>query len=159
MKQTDIELAGKLPRNHGIPPLYKLRWRFEYHNGRVDRVGCWNGTDVDANKHNYQPKDGLLWATCEGEKIGAWTIKPFVRVNGQDYFTIRWFAATTAPTFLGDSRDSYKLRPDILGLCIYTRYNVYTTLVDGRVFKRKIKQEELGLKLAEHSLGGQHANH
>ena len=155
MNLSDMELKAKLPHNFGVTPFYKLRWRFEY-VGRRDRIGVWNGSANMANKHNYQPKDGLLWAVIEGEKIGAWTVEPFVRVSGQDYFTMKWLAATAMPGILRkDFEGSFTLPHNKLGLAIYSRKNVYTVTVDGKVHKREIKPHEKAIKLAEHSFGGQ----
>lgn len=155
LSKKDLELKAKLPPNFGVTPFYKLRWRFMY-RGRRDRIGCWNGTQHMANKHNYQPKDGLLWAICEAEKIGAWTVREFFRCEGQDFFTIRWIAATSCPMFLGKNaakmKDQYTLNGTIIGMSMYTRKHVCTAMVDGKIYKRPIKQSELSIKLAEHSL-------
>lgn len=151
---TDAQLAKQLPHNHGVKPFYRLRWRFVYHNGKPDRIGIWNGSSERMeDKACFVPKEGLLWAVVEGEKIGAWTVKEFFRIPGHEYFHAKWNAAARAPIFLREGQ-SYRASPDIVGLTMLTSKHAVTALVNGKVLKRPLKTEERTVKLTEHSLGG-----
>jgi len=152
MTNQDIELTKKLPRNFGVAPLFRLRWRFEFHDGRAPKYGIWNGASGrKEDSAAFVDKTNLLWAIVEGEKVGAWTVKEFFRVSGADYFHAKWDGAVLAPAFV---KESYKAAPNIIGLTMLTRNNAYTALVNGKVLQRKITQDERSIRLAEHSVGG-----
>lgn len=160
MNNQDKKLAKQLPYNHGFAPLWRLRWRFEYHDGKADRVGVWNGNSPHAtDMAAYVDKTNLVWAHIEGEKVGSWSLRKLFSISGQDYMHCMWNAAASGPMFFPKTYDKYTPRTNIIGLTMLSRHYAYTVTVDNQFFKRDLTDKEKNINLTEHKLGGgNHAN-
>lgn len=73
---------------------WRLRWRFEYSNGRPSRYGIWDYSDA---KHALgsafaQPKDNLLYAIIEAENRDRNRVIHAIVCDGPDYCNFAWEA-------------------------------------------------------------------
>lgn len=150
MSLTDQQLLKQLPENFGYKPLYRLRWRFLFSDGKPDRVGVWNGTSQSPqDMASFVNKNNLLYAIIEGEKVGSWTTKEIVKIEGHKYATCKWHVALSTPVFI-QGNNEYVKAGDIVGLQMQTNDNAVTVFVDGTVKKEKLTDEERKFKLHEH---------
>lgn len=155
MQTQDQILREQLPVNYGFSPLYRLRIRFIFSDGKPDWVGGWNSTSQNpVDMACFVKKENLLMAVIEGEKIGAWTVKRLLEIDGHRYATAKWVTALTAPMIAkGDFQ--YKGAGNIIGLEFQTNDHGYTIFVDGQSKTRKLSEHDKKFKLKEHSTGGE----
>lgn len=75
---------------------YKLRWRFDYSDGKRSRWGMWDSSgpkeDV-ATKAAYQPRENMSFASVEGKNVETGEIVTLLQVPGQDFMVFQWDAA------------------------------------------------------------------
>lgn len=149
MNMTDQELVKKLPKNHGVPPLHRLRWRFYFHD-KTDKRGGWNGTSRNPNDMAcFVKKSRIAWAVIEAEKIGSWVTKEMLRIPGEDYAHATWDVALSAPMFLKPGQEFVKAG-DIVGLTMFTNDQATTVFVDGQIRTRELTTEERKFNVTEH---------
>ena len=152
MSLSYIELRKQLPVNHGYCPMYRLRWRFVFSDGRPDKIGGWNSTSQNpSDMAAFVDKKNLLMAIIEGEKIGAWTVKTLAEIDGHMYATAKWVNALSAPMFVVKE---FTAPGDIVGLEMQTNDHAVTVFVDGQIKPRKLNDHDKQFKITEHSVGG-----
>lgn len=145
MSPTDEQLAKQLPTVKGFKSFYRLRWRFQYADGKPDVYGQWNGTAIAAWSVD---KTNLLYALIEGEKFGHWTQKVLVRVPGQIFATAKWVAGTSVLMGGGDVKST---PAEIVGLTLQTNDEAITAFIDGSVSRRALSAADRKFKLREHT--------
>lgn len=148
MSITDEQLSKQLPIIQGFKPWYRLRWRFQFSDGKPDKYGQWNGSQIAAWSVN---KANILYAVIEGEKIGAWSIHEFVRVPGPMYATCKWVAACGVSTKAVGKYGAIQKAGDIVGLTFQTNDEAITVFIDGRIDRRSLTDYERKFKLKEHT--------
>lgn len=152
MSLPDIELRKQLPANFGYSPMLRLRWRFVFSDGRPDKIGGWNSTSQNpCDMAAFIDKKNLLMAIIEGEKIGAWTVKTMLEIDGHMYATAKWVTALSAPMFVDKE---YKAPGSIVGLEFQTGTHGITVFVDGQIKSRNLEHHDTQFKITEHSVGG-----
>ncbi len=147
MSITDEQLAQQLPHNHGFKPFWRVRWKFEFSDKRPPVYGQWSGDAISAWKVD---KRNLMYAVIEGEKIGSWCQKEFLRIPGHAYATAKWVAATSVYTDFASGRVANK-PTDILGLTFHTNEEAITVFVNGSIERRPLGAEAKKFKLREHT--------
>jgi len=151
MSLSDSQLRKQLPVNFGFTPMFRLRWRFIYSDGKPDRVGGWNGTSQNpVDMASFVDKKNLLMAVIEGEKVGAWTIKTLLEVDGHMYATAKWKTVLSAPMF---AKQDFTSAGTIVGLEFQTNDSSVVVYVDGQIIQRELTPDEQKFKLTEHRNG------
>ena len=109
------------------PEFWRLRWRFEYVDGRL-KYGQWDRHgDFETDQAWRQTKENLLYACVEGKEFHTKESKIFHRCLGQDFVNFNWMATSTVPSnFSGAVTPT----PRIVGLTLIDRtkkHAVYKT--------------------------------
>ena len=130
MQISDENLKKQLPNNFGFSPMFRLRWRFVFSDGKPDRIGGWNSTSQNhSDMAAFVDKKNLLMAIIEGEKIGAWTTKTLLEIDGHMYATAKWITALSAPMFI---EKDFKSPSVVVGLEFQTNDHAYQIFVNGK---------------------------
>lgn len=119
----------EMDTHHDAP--WRLRWRFEYSNGRPSAYGIW---DFSNTKHSSgsafaQPKDHLLYAIIEAENRNRNKIIHAVVCDGPDYCNFEWQA--TAFVYTIGSEDT-QLETITSGLTLVSRTHRYSFFRSGQ---------------------------
>ena len=143
-------LKSQLTPLHGIYPLYRLRWRFDYLGNKPSKIGIWNDASPRMeDRACFVNKDKLIRAAIEGERIGSWATKVMYECSGQFYISSQWIAA------IGFShiQSNFTKQGDIIGLSFTLTDRKIFVYRDGRVKQRFLTEKEKEFKILEHSLG------
>lgn len=135
---------------------FRLRWRFEFGNGKPAKVGVWDGaSDLPQDSAWAVNKTGLARAIIEGEDVSTNEVLQFVVVEGSEYASMQWEAYSKSPSlgFAKSKINSVKLRPYVSGLSILTRDNKATCWVNGQVQLAPLSDHDKLWKIHEHTLG------
>jgi hypothetical protein len=151
MPYSDEYLKDQLPNLYGQKPYYRLRWRFDF-MGRKSRYSGWNDNRQDPKSMAaFVNKTGLVRAAIEGERVGQWSIKTLLEMDGHVYASAEWVNALTSPAFFGSG--SFRAAGTPIGLSFLTADKKYTVYVDGQIKVRNLNNYEQKFKLTEHRLG------
>lgn len=131
MSLLDQQLKA-MPRVFGLQAFYKLRWSFDFVDGR-NKYGGWNDTrQIPESKHEQMAwkisKEGLLIAAIQGEKIGEWTTKRMFEIDGKDYTGCRWVTAVNVGGWTAGTRTH---KGTVIGLTMTSRDQAATVYIDG----------------------------
>jgi len=141
-----------LPKIYGVLPWYRLRWRFDFLDGKV-RYGIWDGAgDRLDDMAAVVNKTGLARAVIEGEAHhDGYGIKPLFECDGHMYAMARWRAAAPLPIF---PKGSYKSPGKVIGLqfLLANGYKV-TVYKDGQTKTELMDEYEKRFANFEHRLG------
>lgn len=145
------EQLSKLPSNYQHPPLYRLRWRFDYNDGKRSRYGGWNSASTNPrDMAAFIDKTNLAKAIIEGEMIGSWALKPFAEIDGHRYVSCSWIMAASLPVF---NAGIFKTGGSIIGMAMFTEDEQVLVFVDGKIAIRRLKPHEKKTDVMEHSIG------
>lgn len=135
----------KQRKQHGLIPIYRLRWCFEFPNNRFVYSG-WNcmGNTKQAWSIN---KTGLLRAIIQGEKIQHYTVHNLLVIPGQEYAGCRWVGGISAG---GWAMGSKTMTPVCLGMTMTNSNKSYTVYRDGQLVEAPLSLYEKQFKLREH---------
>jgi len=151
MAWTKEKLIKEMPKKHGVTPLYRLRWCFDFHN-KPTRYGQWNGANQKPEEMAaFINKEGLVRASIQGCMIQRWHDETLVEVDGHNFASFSWEAAFNAPVF--SKLTSYKNQGVVIGLSLLTRTEKISVFVDGSMRRRPLTGHELKFKLEEHTGG------
>lgn len=136
--------------------LYRLRWRMEFSNGKVDRRGIWdNATTLASDSAWAVNKEGLAVVIIEGEdrfqNHGEVTV--FVACPHDLYASMQWEAYSKVFPFSMPDQ-SVMLHSNIAGLSILTADEKITAWRNGQVTRAPLTEYDKLWKIHEHSLGG-----
>lgn len=133
--------------------VFRLRWVFEYSDGKAPRRGVWNGTtNQPGDSAAVVSKENLAYAIIEGEHRHTFEVIRFLVVEGPAYASAQWEAYVRAGNALG-IRGSVSPRTHIAGLSFLTREERITVFVDGRVLRKPLTDHEKNWNIFEHKLG------
>jgi len=144
-----------VPTLQGVPSkAYRLRWRFEFLNGKPSKVGVFDATsDLPQDSAWAVNKEGLAYAIIEGECRHTFATKRLYVCDAVDYVSMQWEAYSKSPSLgLKPEHGSFKLRPVISGLSVLTREEKITCWTDGTVTKEPLSEHDQQWKIKEHSV-------
>lgn len=145
---TDEQLKQQLTKVHGLPPIYRLRWRFEFLN-KTSKFGGWNATETRPEfMAAFVKKDKLVAAIIEGERISSWGIKRFVEIEGQKYVSTEWLCAVSTAIL---SPGVEVKQGSVVGMSMMTDSKKITVYIDGQIKVRDLSDYEKKFKLKEHN--------
>lgn len=122
---------------------YRLRWRFEYSDGKPDKAGPWSRASVKpAEMAAFQSKEALKWAVIEGEDLRSWDVKRLAEVPGEDFRNFEWVAGASYGV------ESGEVRHELLGLKIRAREKTVQVLSSGSVTESPVTEEDKKIHLA-----------
>ena len=147
---TDEQLRKALTPIHGMTPMMRLRWRFDFSDRKLTRWGQWNGAhqrreDMAA----FVNKQGLVRAAIECEKVSRWDQRTLAQVDGCDFVSFSWVAACGLPSPLS-LHGPATVQGQVMGLTMLCRYDKVTVYIDGQVKVEKLTDYESKHKLEEH---------
>jgi len=125
-------------------PIYRLRYRFEYFDGKPTVFGKWDHSgDHAANQAWTQKRDGLARVIIEGKHNVTKETVSIVDCSGQDYRMLQWIAAG----FLG-SRQLKNCGNGItpatrnIGLALWTADKKIAVFNNGVVHVEELNEQE-----------------
>lgn len=122
---------------------YRLRWRFEYADGKPPRVGHWSRSSKDPDEMAaFVSKENLAFALIEGEDMTTWEVKTLASCYGPDFCNFEWIAG--AAYGLGSGYTFHEL----IGLKIRGRDKTTSVYYDGSVFEADRSEADKQLHLA-----------
>jgi hypothetical protein len=75
-------------------PKFRLRYRFEYYDGKPSVSGKWDSSgEHPANQAWTQKREGLARVIIEGKHHITKEVETIVDCSGQDYRMLQWIAA------------------------------------------------------------------
>jgi len=150
MTNLDEQLEKQLTPIYGFKFKYRLRWRFDFVDGKT-KYGIWDGaSDLFKDKAAAVNKNGLLRASIEGEKIGEWTVKTLLEVDGHKYVSAEWLASASVGAFGNGSSTS---PGTIVGLGFILDDKKVWIYKNGTGGSRMLTENDKKFKLLEHTAG------
>jgi hypothetical protein len=133
---------------------YRLRWRFEFLNGKPTKTGVWDATsDLPQDSAWAVNKDGLAYAIIEGECRHTFEMKRLFVCEAAEYVSMQWEAYAKSPSLgLKPIHGAMKLRANIAGLSILTREEKVTCWVNGTISREQLSEHDKTWKIKEHSV-------
>jgi hypothetical protein len=132
---------------------FRLRWRFEYSDGKPPRVGVWDGaTTKDADGAWAVDKTNLAYAIIEAEDRTTFEVRRALVVEGAAYASSQWEAYARAGNALA-IRHAVTPRVHVAGLSFLTQEEKISVLVNGTVTRRPLTDYEKRMNIHEHKLG------
>ena len=128
------------------PRLYRLRWRFEYSDGKPPRYGIWDFTDGDrvAELSAWRANaENCLFAVVEAECVYSHETTRVIECPGADFVNFAWVGAQAINV---DGSGNIPLM--IIGFQIVTRDQKVTAFRDGRTHIEARSEEEKSIHLA-----------
>jgi len=108
--------------------VYRLRWRFEYFDGKPARRGPWDRSSNSPDEMAaFVSKENLAAALIEGEDMTSWEVTVLAEVTGADFCNFEWIAGAAYGLSSGG------MYYELLGLKIRARDKVISVLRDGSV--------------------------
>lgn len=130
----DFILSDPRPLKY-IDDLIRLRWRFDWVDGR-SKWGAWDTKGKDPALQAWsQNKSGLLYAAIEIKGNANLEIRRKVEVAGQDFCNFQWVAQSY------DAGQHGELPGKNVGLCLVSR-NFLTTVFKNGVIEQFPRSEE-----------------
>lgn len=121
-------------KNFGIVPIYRLRWRYDYKDGKT----LWGGWNWDTEKPGERAVDhlreGLILASIEGQVPGPEEPHRLTSISGQDFIQFKWLKAgyMTLKMKAGEmGAMTEKKIGRVYGMSVVGRYQTIDVLVDG----------------------------
>lgn len=144
-----------IPDYEPIPTrLFRLRWRFEFANGKAPRTGIWDGTSNNfGDSAAAVDKNGLLRVLIQAEdrlnNVGQ--MLTLVDCPGQEYASMQWEAYSRLPGFFAGA--GITPRAHVSGLSILTTDEKITAWVSGKITRAPLTEHDKQWSILEHSLG------
>jgi hypothetical protein len=121
-------------------PIFRLRWGFDFFDGKPSRRGIWNNTGALATDGAWcVNKTNLLRAYIEAENVLTWEIETLWQCDGQDFVNFEWIAAT--PIDLG-AKVSRSYSGQIVGLAGISRDYRDAVFIDGSARRQERTEYE-----------------
>jgi hypothetical protein len=110
--------------------LYRLRWRFEFLDGKAPRSGLWSMQERDSLHGAWSVnKSNLAFALVQYECLRTQKVGVFAECAGPDFVNFEWIGQVVVRPLTELERSTYS--PTILGLQLVTRDLVLKVFVDG----------------------------
>ncbi len=110
--------------------LYRLRWRFEFSDGRPPKYGQWsNPGNIETDGAWRVNKSNLSRAAVEAECLRTFNITTLAECDGWDFVNFEWQAVASMPGFLGV--EAISPRGEIVGLTLVTRELQLVCFING----------------------------
>ena len=151
---TAEQKRQQLPKVYGVLPWYRLRWKFEFLDGKV-RTGIWDGAgDRIEDMAAVVNKTGLSRAVIEGEAFhDGYAIRPLFQCDGHMYAMARWRSVCPLPAFLPNGK-KYTSTGRVIGLqFLLANGNKVTVYKDGQTKTEPMTESEKRFANFEHRLG------
>lgn len=156
MPLTDAQFKKQVAPVKGLVPFFKLRWRFDFKDGRV-KYGRWNQTGQDPQTMAaFVKKEGLLRASIEGERWAqGYSIHTLFECDGHQYAQCECINAVTAPSMFPKDFEGTGYKPTVyfVGMSILTNDIKHTVYIDGSWSQRPLTPGDKNFKLLEHTAG------
>lgn len=134
--------APAIPQN-----LYRLRWRYEFKDGRPPKYGQWsNPGDIDKEGSWRVNKDNLSRAAVESECQRTWQEKTVAECEGWDFVNFEWMAVAAVPGF--SNQMTIHPRGQIVGLTLVTRDLQLACFINGEQAVRARSEDDKKIHLA-----------
>ena len=132
---------------------FRLRWRFEFFNGKAPKIGVWDSnSDLPTDSAWAVNKEGLAKVIVEAENRQTYELKQLLVIDGPDFASMQWEAYTKAPTFgLQAKHGAIKLPAYIAGLSVLTRESKITCWVNGKITQEQLSEHDKLWQIHEHS--------
>ena len=137
-------------KNH----FWRLRWRFDY-SGRGTKYGSWNcSSPLQKDMAAFQPKEGLVSASIEGESTHTFEMRTFYECDGHEYVSCQGEAYGKIRNPLGITGAG---NPMVFfsGLSFITRDKKVTVFIDGTMQQEFLRNKKADYKFFEHEAGGE----
>jgi hypothetical protein len=122
---------------------FRLRWRFEYADGKAPRIGPWSRSSKDPKEMAaFVSKENLAFAMIEGEDQASWETEPLAVCAGADFCNFEWIAQASFQSSGGT------LPGQIIGLKIRARSETISVLTDGSLNKAERSDDDMKMNLA-----------
>jgi hypothetical protein len=122
-------------------PKMRLRWRFDFFDGKPPRCGIWNNSGArDSDGAWCVNKTGLRRAAIEGENCQTWETETLWECDGPDFVNFEWMVA--APMGMPFGNGEMTIKPTILGLAGVSRDFKDEVFIDGSARRRTRTDEE-----------------
>jgi len=146
---SDEQLRNNLTKLHGVLPMFRLRWRFDFSQHKLTRYGRWNGGSQKPEEMACNVnKIGLVRACVEGEKVARWDHRILAEVDGHNFVSFAWEAVAGLPVI--GMIGTCTVESQVVGLSIITRDKKISVYIDGRVKTTDLTDYEQTHKLEEH---------
>lgn len=134
---------GKVVEEPKKSVYWRLRWRFEYSDGKPTKYGIWNwASEHEADQAWQVNKENLLYAMIEGQNPYNKGEKKILAVcEGSNFVNFQWIA--TAPISLGTVKafGSQTTKGMIVGLMMVTREDKLSIFCSGQAEIKKHGQD------------------
>ena len=144
-----------IPSYQPVPAkFFRLRWRFEFSDGKAPRVGVWDGaSNLEADGAWAVSKENLAYAIIEAEDRQTFEIRRMLIVEGQAYGSAQWEAYVRAGNALG-IKHAVTPKVHTAGLSFLTMDEKISVFVDGRITRTPLTDYQKQWKIHEHKAGG-----
>lgn len=144
--------ASALPRR-----LSRLRWVFEYSDGKARRAGIWDGISgapIDSAWSVNKTNLARVLIEAEDLYIRPGDVTVMASVPGADYASMQWEAYSKVPLSNSSfTSNSVTPRGVVSGLSIITASEKITVTVDGSITREPLSDYQASFDIHEHKLG------
>lgn len=120
---------------------YRLRWRFDFFDGKASRWGIWNNSGArDSDGAWCVNKTALRRASIEGEDRDTYETVVLWECDGPDFVNFEWMVA--APMGVPFGNGELTIKPTILGMAGVSRDFKDEVFIDGSSRRRARTDEE-----------------
>jgi hypothetical protein len=112
-------------------PKFKLRWGFEYKDGRIKR-GMWNNPGKNMVDQAWANNKNILYAFIERRNDHNAEVKQIVRCTADEFLNFQWVCSALSPNIMTIKGGVTPITA-ISGLTMLTVNKAVDCFVDGRV--------------------------